>query len=208
MLRHPLVIAALLAALVTGAGIVALDSPIAVSMAALGGRQSPWLGDAMGVLELLTGLTLPRYVLGGSLAGIGLFLWRPWQRAVPKRWRTSGRAAIFVGLTHLLVRVGGGMTKGWFGRLRPFEALAAGDLEQTFFRPGGNAMPSGHVLHIAALAFSLGVVRPRTLWLSMPVLAFVAVARIATIDHFFSDVTGALAVAALGTLLLRPIAAS
>jgi membrane-associated phospholipid phosphatase len=147
------------------------------------------LDQALEWLDTVTFMSLPRGRLATILIVAGGLAW--WWR------RDAGRALLVVGLTHAMSRVGGSWLKPVFGRLRPSEALASGHLDDTFFAEGGISFPSGHVGHYAALAFAVCVLWPRARLPALAVLGVVVLARVVPNAHWISDVTGAVALAAL-----------
>ncbi len=188
-IRQLLITAAISAAL-TGIAILLVDAPVARALAEV--DPDTWLLRALDrALELLDRITFmdqPRGRFATVAIVIGGALW--WLR------RDLGRAALVLGITHAVSRVGGSYLKPLFGRLRPSEALERGLVDDTFFRDGVG-FPSGHVGHYAALAFTAMVLWPRTRWPALAVLAVVVAARVGRNAHFVSDVTGAITIAAL-----------
>jgi membrane-associated phospholipid phosphatase len=180
-------IAAAVAAVLTLLSILLIDAPVA---AAIGRGADPALfAPVMHVLEVGTGMSLPRHVFGGALvaAGVLLCLWRP----VP------GRALMLIGATMLVTRIVGNWLKPALGRLRPSEALRDGvDLGATFFRDGGIGFPSGHVAHFAGMACAIAIAWPRAAIPALAAATFVAIARIAVNAHFIGDALGSFALAA------------
>jgi len=190
-IRRTWIVAAALA-LVTMLAIVLVDAPLA---RAIGGGAS-WPSRPLVVLELVTGMTIAgwpidKLLLGAIVIGAGAALWA---------WRAPlGRAVVLIGLVDLTTRLVAASLKAPFGRLRPREALADGvDLAAAFFRDG-IAFPSGHVAHFAGLAFPIAVLRPRAAPYAFAIAAYVALARIATNDHFLGDTLASAALAAAFT---------
>jgi hypothetical protein len=190
------------AAALTLIAILAIDAPVVRALTEVDPKASILVaGDrVLQILDKVTGMELPRGCLSMTAILAGAIAW--WWR------RDVGRALLIVGLTHAVSRaIGSTFLKPLFGRLRPSEALEKGLLDDTFFQ-GGHAFPSGHIGHYAALAFACAILWPRTRVPVFVVVGFVATMRIARNAHFVSDVTGALAWAALAAAgaaaMLRP----
>jgi membrane-associated phospholipid phosphatase len=144
---------------------------------------------ALTELDRVSGMDWKRGRLATLLIVAGAALWwwkRPW-----------GRAALILGIVHAGARVGAGYLKPMFGRLRPKEAIAAGSLDDTFWHDGGISWPSGHVGHYAALTLGIAYLWPRARVPALVLLALVCATKLARNAHFVSDVTGAIAIAAL-----------
>ncbi|MCB9562930.1 MAG: phosphatase PAP2 family protein [Kofleriaceae bacterium] len=196
--RQVLIVAAA-AALATLAGVLVLDAPLAE---ALHGGLPAWLertfDDGVHGLDVATGMDLPRGVLTSALIVVGAALWLAPTRpagTLAARLSAAGHPILVTGLTHAVVRTGGNHLKTLFGRLRPGEALARGDLDHTFFQ-GGISFPSGHVAHYAALTLAVVLMWPRGRVPALAVLGFVACARVGRDAHFLSDATMSIALAA------------
>jgi len=187
-----LLIVAAVAALATGLAILAIDAPAARALAEVDPAAAPVraLDEILALLDEITLVRQPRGRLAAVLIVVGGLAWW-WHRGL-------ARAALVLGLTHAISRVGGSYLKEMFGRLRPGEALEAGRSGASFFQDGGFAFPSGHLGHYGALAFAVAVLWPRARIPALVVLGVVALARIVPNAHWISDVTGAIALAALG----------
>ncbi len=189
MTARQLLVVAAAAAAVTLLAIVTVDAPVArLFLARDLGAVSTWLDRGLHHLDRVSGMNLPKGLLVTACIVGGGALW--WVR------RDAGRALLLLGLTHAVARTFGSELKDVFGRLRPSEALARGDLGDTFFA-GGISFPSGHVGHYAALAFVVAHLWPRARVPAFVVLGLVALARITAGAHFVSDATGSIALAAL-----------
>ncbi len=194
--RQPRALLALFVAstLVTALCIVAIDVPLARWLA---GRDvlAPAWNTGIAWLEYAIGIE-PWKWLGVCVlcAGVAVTL------AVP-RWHAHARAWMFVALTHLLARNLMLPLKTLTGRLRPSEWLARGG--DQFFRDGGIAFPSGHVIYVASLALPLAIVWPRARIPLAAAIGFVMIARLIVNAHFASDVIGGLALVAGVTWLTR-----
>ncbi len=189
--RH-LLLAAAVAALVTLAGVLVLDAPLAraIGRDAAAGDTGRALAEIVEVLDHVTAMTWPKKEqLASALIVAGGALWW-WRRRV-------GSALLLLGLTHALARTLGGELKPLFGRLRPGEALARGHVDDSFWWQGGIAFPSGHVAHYGALAFTMAYLFPRARLPAFAVLAFIVGARVGVNAHFLSDAAASVAIAAL-----------
>jgi membrane-associated phospholipid phosphatase len=185
-----LLITAAVAAAVTALAILAIAAPSARALARVDGDAAILRGldQLLRWLDTITFMDQPRGRFATIAIVVGGVLW--WWR------RDVGRAALILGITHAVSRVGGGYLKPVFGRLRPGEALERGLLDDTFWRDG-HGFPSGHVGHYAAIAFTAMVLWPKSRWPALAVLAIVIAARVGRNAHFVSDVAGAIAIAAL-----------
>ncbi len=107
--------------------------------------------------------------------------------------RRNGWMLLYVGAVQFASTVVADLAKPLFGRLRPEEAIAGVDK----WLAGGNAFPSGHTAFYAGLFFPLMLIAPRWtfLWAIPPL--FIAAARVLEHDHYLSDVSASLALAAL-----------
>lgn len=195
-----LLVVAAVAAGVTLFGIVAVDAPAARALAQLD-PASPGVGAlaaALAGLDVATGMTLPCGTLAGAAIVLGGALW--WWR------RDAGRALLVIGLVHAVARVLAGHLKPALGRLRPADALARHQLDDTFFHDGV-AFPSGHAGHYAALALAALALWPRARAPAVAVLSVALAARLARNAHFVSDLAASVALAALaaaGALVMLP----
>lgn len=179
------------AVVATVLAILVIDAPAARALAEVDPRSAPVraLDVLLEWLDRLTFMNLPRGRLATILIVAGGVAWL-WRRPV-------GHALLLFGITHAISRVGGSYLKPVFGRWRPSEALARGQLDDTFFQDGGISFPSGHIGHYAALAFAVAVLWPRARIPAFAVLGVVILARVVHDAHWISDVTGAIALAAL-----------
>lgn len=146
-------------------------------------------------LDFVTGKEISKFLPGLSItacAALMLF----WPRA-----RTIGRCALFVGLTQLTATLVTGVSKNFFGRLRPFELLQSGDWAHAWF-VGGSAFPSGHAGFYFGLFLPLAWLLPHWRWPLIMIPWFIAIARIDANHHFVSDVGASLMIVSLLTLLL------
>ena len=191
-IRALLVIAAA-AALVTVLGILGLDAVVARAIGPDAGTTAlaATLADLLQVLDRVTLMLWPKkeqLAIALLVAGGAVWWWS----------RPLGHVLLLFGLVHAVSRTLGGHLKPLFGRLRPTEALAAGHVDDPFFRDG-IAFPSGHVAHYAAIAFVVAYRWPPARIPALAVLGFVICARVGVNAHFVSDAAGSIVVAALAT---------
>jgi membrane-associated phospholipid phosphatase len=106
--------------------------------------------------------------------------------------RPIGYPLLYVGLVALLAYAIADLSKPFFGRARPSEVVPGVDL----WFLSGHAFPSGHVAFYAGLFLPLVLLFPRLspLWMAPPLI--VAAARVMEHDHYLSDVSASLALAA------------
>ncbi len=158
------------------------------------GVEGAWLfSEGTRVLDLVTGKEVSKFLLGMLLlAGAGL-------SALARAPRLA-RMLLLVGAVQLLSTLACGVAKNAFGRLRPFEVLGPEVHDPTWFC-GGSSFPSGHAGFYFGLFLPLAWLFPRWRWPLLAVPLFIAVARLVANDHFSSDVTASMGVAALLTLL-------
>ncbi len=107
--------------------------------------------------------------------------------------RRNGWMLVYVGAVQFTCTVVADLAKPLIGRLAPDEAIAGVD----HWLAGGNAFPSGHTAFYAGLFFPLMLISPRwTFVFAVPPL-FIAAARVLENDHYLSDVSASLGLAAL-----------
>lgn len=187
-----------ISAALTAISIVTIDRPLAKLLA--GYEQSGLWDKGIEILEWALGLPFfrlfaPIVLVAGMLVAM----------AVP-RLRAYAPAMMVVAGTHVITRFLTVRIKDATGRLRPHEWLKQGG-DDTFFRDGGIAFPSGHVALFASILIPLAIVAPRTRPL-LAIVAYVCVARILVNAHWVSDTLGAITlvtlVAWLLSVLVRP----
>ena len=185
---------ALFFAVLAAAGLVGLDQ-IAVQRLPEADPASVW-GRGVALLDTVTLKGVGDYLLGAALILAALLL------LVLRSTRSVGFPLLYVGLVQLFSYAAADLSKPWFGRVRPSEALTGGDL----WFIAGNSFPSGHTAFYAGLFLPLVLLFPRLapLWAIPPL--FVAAARVMEHDHYLSDVSASLAVAAALAALLAFIA--
>ena len=195
MNRRQLLLAFIIAIVLTLLSIFFFDQPIAAYVQRAGGRQSPVLQGGTHWLEIATGYPIGRYFLSLLVLGLGALLF------IPKATRSVAWLLLFIGSTHIVARVVAGVLKNVFGRLRPFEVIQAGDWDWKFFSGHGSAFPSGHSAHFWGLFFPLLFLFPRYRLPLLIVPVFISVARVGVNDHWCSDVIASAGLAALFTLV-------
>jgi membrane-associated phospholipid phosphatase len=186
---------ALLCAVVAAAGYLALDQMVLAS-APRADAASFW-ARGIGLLDTAALRGVWDYLVPSALVLAGVLL------LVLQATRPTGWAVLYIGLVQMLSYAAADLSKPWFGRVRPSEALSGGDV----WFASGNSFPSGHVGFYAGLFFPLVILFPRLwpLWLAPPL--FVAAARVLEQDHYLSDVGTSLAIAAILAAALAFIAA-
>lgn len=156
-------------------------------------EDGAFLAQGTTVLEVVSGKTISKFLLGlVLLGGSGALL-------VARRTRPAGMMALFVALVQLGSTLAAGVAKTPFGRLRPSETLAGADTVDRWFA-GGSSFPSGHVAFYFGLFLPLAYLYPRWRWPLLLVPCFIAVARIDANDHYLSDVAASVALAAAITV--------
>ena len=200
-----LVIAAAVAAAVTGLSILTIDQPLARFLARYQALEVWTTGLA--ALEWAIGLPIFPW-----LSGIALVLGMIVTSAVP-RLRGQAPAWTWLAAIHILSRMATLELKAATGRLRPYEWMAKGGDVETFGWIHAHSFPSGHVTLFASIAIPLAVLArrryPRAGWILLVPAAFPVVARVVQSAHFVSDVTFAItmicSIAWLTGWLVRPL---
>jgi membrane-associated phospholipid phosphatase len=176
---------ALLGVVLAAAGYLALDQ-VVLGAAPRADEASFW---ARGVALLDTAALRDQwdFLLPAALVLAGVLL------LALQATRATGFGVLYVGLVMSLSYAAADLAKPWFGRVRPSEALAGGDV----WFAAGNSFPSGHTAFYAGLFFPLVILFPRLapVWLLPPL--FVAASRVLVQDHYLSDVGTSLALAAI-----------
>lgn len=194
MNRRQLLIFALVAIVLTFFGIFLLDQPIAAFVQRVGGRQSPILQEGTRWLEIAVGYPIHRFFLPYLLLGAAALLF------IARSTRHLAWILLFVGSTHLVTRLVGGVLKNVFNRLRPFEVIEAGNWDWHFFGDRGSSFPSGHSALFWSLFLPLVFLFPRYRLPLLIIPVFITIARVGVNDHWCSDVIAAAGLAALFTL--------
>ena len=175
---------ALFFVLLAAAGLAGLDGVVDRRLAAPV-PGSIW-AQGLALVDLVSTKEAADWLLPFILAMAGLIL------LVLSSTRAIGFPLLYVGLAGLLAYGVADLSKPFFGRLRPSEAVQGGDL----WLAAGNAFPSGHTAFYAGLFFPLAILFPRLfpLWLAPPLM--IAAARVMEHDHYLSDVAASLSLAA------------
>lgn len=194
MNKRQIIYSFLVALVLTLLSIFFLDQPIAAFAQRAGGRQSPILQQGTHWLEVGSGFPIARYFLAWLMLGAGALLFI-WKSSRPAAWML-----LFIATVHLVTRVTAGTLKNVFVRLRPYEVIEAGTWDWNFFGERGSAFPSGHAAHFWSLFFPLAFLFPRYRWPLLIIPLFISIARVGVNDHWCSDVTVSIAIAALLTL--------
>ncbi len=195
-----LLIAAAVSAVLAAIAVLALDRPLARLLAEY--EPSTFWDRTIGLLEWTLGLPIGNHPFFRMFSSELLVTGMAIVTAVP-RWRPRAPAWMVVAGTHVICRFLTVRIKDATGRLRPTEWLAKGG--DTFFRDGGIAFPSGHVVLFASILIPLAVVAPRTRPL-LAIVAFVMLARIVVDAHYLSDTIAALTLVLLVTWALAALA--
>lgn len=187
---------ALAFAALAAAGLLGLDAPLARWAAGLpeGGN---WWDRLLGLIDLVSFHLVSNFLLGALLLAIaGALLVLP-------RMRRIGWPLLYLGLVQFLTTAAADLAKPLFGRLRPWQAGGGG--ADTWFA-GANSFPSGHAAFYGGLFLPLILLFPRwtPLWAIAALL--VAAERILGHDHYLSDVSASLALAAALGAALAPLA--
>ena len=194
MNRRSVLLAAVLATVLSVLSVFLFDRPIAQFVHQVGGEHCSFLLAGTGALEVIFGMTLSKFALGFALVVIGLAL---------LAWKARRHVAwifLFVGCTHFIARLIAGVLKEVFHRLRPYEVLSTGAWDHQFFTAHGGSFPSGHAAHFWALFFPLAFLFPR---LRIPLVVlpiFIVIARVGVNDHWLSDTIASIAICALVTI--------
>ncbi len=172
-------------AVLAAAGIAGLDGLVTRYTAGQPDGGTIW-ADGMRLLDLATFRWLGTYLLGAVLLiAAGLLL-------VLSATRPTGFLLLYVAMVQFTSTAIAELSRPWFGRVRPYEAVQGGDL----WLAGPDSFPSVHAAFYGGLFFPLILLFPRLgpIWAAPPL--FVAAARVMEHDHYLSDVSASLAVAA------------
>lgn len=206
MKKVTLAVVAATCVLLTLSSLAWFDRPLA-EFVHTSGVENAWLAvQGTALLDWISGKNVSKFLLPFLLLVSGGLM------AVRQPWRKAGLAMLFVGLVQGFGTLLAGMSKVWFGRLRPWEIMQHHAWSAEWFR-GGNSFPSGHVAFYLGLFLPLACLFPRWRWPLLAVPAFVALARIDANDHFLGDVLASVALIATVTLIaisifgraLRPV---
>lgn len=189
---------AVICAVLAAGGLIGLDRAAAQWIATLPGDGPRALHDGLELLDLATLKNNSTFLLGTILLMVAAAL------LVLRSTRPMGWTMLYIGAVQFVSTVIADLAKPQFGRFRPAEALADPGAADLWF-VGGNSFPSGHTAFYAGLFFPLMLVFPRWWPLFTIVPFFVAAERIVSNDHYLSDVSASLALAALLTVALTAI---
>jgi membrane-associated phospholipid phosphatase len=149
--------------------------------------------------DLVLGRHASQFLIGALLLMAGAVLCtRPASRGAGRRW-------LYVANVQLSATLLASVLKTAFGRLRPYEVLAGGHGDATWFA-GGDSFPSGHAAFYFGLVLPIVALWPKRAWPLLALAWFIGAARVVGGHHFPGDVGASIAVAALLALALRPIA--
>jgi len=196
MARQRLAIGGAGAWLIAAAGVAGLDAVVARATAGL--TSGAAMNRALGLLDIVAGKEISTFLLGFVLLlAAGALM-------IPPATRSMGWPLLYVGLVQFLATTIVDLGKTPVGRLRPVEALRDGGVDRWLV--GGQSFPSGHTAFYAGLFVPLILLFPRwtAVWLIVPL--FVAVQRVASHDHYVSDVSFSLGLAALLAAALAGVA--
>lgn len=190
-LPRPLILFGVIALVALVAGLAGVDAKVA---AAVGSPAA--LDQFVTLLELVTLKTLSEFILPLALIAGGGAAWLVGRKPF-------GRATLYVGLVQLIAYLAADLSKPQFGRLRPFEAAAAGGTDVWFV--GANSFPSGHVAYFAGLIVPIVMLWPRA-WPLLLIPLLVAAQRVLSTDHYLSDAAASAVMAVLLAWAFRPVA--
>jgi membrane-associated phospholipid phosphatase len=163
-----------------------LDRPIA-GWAATHPRSGALWQIGVQLLDLVALRQASDFLLGPVLliAGGVLLLLRSTRR--------NGWMCLYVGAVQFTTTIVSDLLRPLIGRLPPREAIAGVDT----WLAGGHAFPSGNTAFYAGLFFPLMLIAPRLTFLFAIPPLFVAAEQVLENEHYLSDVSAALALAAL-----------
>jgi membrane-associated phospholipid phosphatase len=192
---------AIVAALLTAAGLVGLDRVLAEWLHSSSFEEARFFSWGLIALDTVTGMRVWIWLLGCVALAVGLVeLWR-------RRASRIGYAFVIAALVQFATIATMILGKDFFGRLRPHEVLASGDWSRLWF-VGGGSFPSGHSAFYFGLMLPLAAACPirwaRVLLIAVPL--FVVLARIDLAKHFVSDVSASALIAALYALIAATLA--
>ncbi len=196
--RKSLLIFSTASVLLTLAGVLWLDRPLAEFIRASGWENARIFSAGTDLLDTASGIKLYKLLPGVALALVGGVL------LIAVRMRRHGAVLLFVGVSQMLSTLIGGWSKNLFGRLRPHELLDNGNWERIWFA-AGVSFPSGHAAYYFGLFLPLAYLFPRWRLALLVTPFFIAAARVNANMHFFSDVTASMALAALVTLAIAAV---
>jgi membrane-associated phospholipid phosphatase len=201
MSKRALVILCAACALIALLSVFLLDRALATAVHN-SGIESAWIVVRLReFFDIFTGrglvgshVSAGQFLLGGVLILVGL-VW-----LIARRASLAARGLVFAGVVQWATIEAGWLLKDFFGRVRPYEVFKHGDWGHVWFA-GGNSFPSGHNTFFWGVCLPLAYVFPRWRIPLLIVPVFIGFARIDENYHFLSDVLGAIALAALITLV-------
>ena len=201
MSKRALVILCAACALIALLSVLLLDRALATAVHN-SGVESAWIVVRLReFFDIFTGrglvgshVSAGQFLLGGVLILVGL-VW-----LLARRASFAARGLVFAGAVQWATIEAGWLLKDFFGRVRPYEVFKHGDWSHVWFA-GGNSFPSGHNTFFWGLCLPLAYVFPRWRIPLLIVPVFIGFARIDENYHFLSDVLGAIALAALITVI-------
>jgi membrane-associated phospholipid phosphatase len=176
------------------AGLAGVDRVIAHGL----GPGSDPLAGLVTALDLVTLKEVSSFLLGAIIivaAALAML--------VPNL-RSRARLLLYIGAVQFGTTTICDLSKPPFGRLRPYDSLSDGGADLWWL--GANSFPSGHAGFYAGLVFPMVAIWPKAAWPLLIVPALVSAQRVLSLDHYLSDVSASIAVAALLALSLKPIA--
>lgn len=198
MRRRVVLLHVVLATALALAGVLLLD-PLVARFLHESGFESAWLfARGTELLDIATGKEVSKFLIGGLVFVTGAAL------SPVARSKAVGWALLFVGSIQLLSTLVTGVSKNFFGRLRPYQLIENSDWNNAWFADG-SAFPSGHAGFYFGLFLPLAFLFPCWRWPLLVVPWFIACARVVANDHFVSDVAASIAVVGLITLLFARI---
>jgi len=194
--RRFLLGAALVAALLFGAGFAGLDRPLAEWVHSSGVESARVFAWGLTALDVVSGMGVWIWAIGWVAIIIGTLELRSQRRV------RLGHALIAAGLVQFAALQTMILGKDVFGRMRPFQVLASGDWSHVWFA-GGESFPSGHSAFYFGLLLPLAAACPIR-WLRIVLVAipiYVGLARIDLAKHFVSDVAASALMVAIYALI-------
>jgi membrane-associated phospholipid phosphatase len=176
-------------------GLAGLDAITAEYLRASGYEGLRIFNAGTVFLDTTSGKEISKFLVGLILVGSALLL------MIPAKTKRISWSVLFVGVVQLLGTLVTGVSKNFFGRLRPFELLKSGDWGPEWF-VDGSSFPSGHAGFYFGLFLPLAFLFPRWRWPLLLAPWFIAIARVNANHHFISDVTASIAIVGGLTLLV------
>lgn len=173
------------------AGLAGMDRWLTRTDLTSPGVDGVW-GGAVALLDLASGKGISGFLLGAVLIAAAVA-----RNGFGRRPLWSGRLS-YVGAVQLLCTAIADFAKPAFGRLRPFQALAeAGGPDRWFMGPDFGSFPSGHAAFYAGLLLPLAMLFPRRAVPLLAIVLLVGAERIASHDHYVSDVGASFLIAGI-----------